>query len=101
MKSTESAPSLPSLPYREPSVVVILTLSSLILLLNAINHGLDRILYCGLLGQVFLGVAWGTPGAKWLSAEAEGVMVQLGYLGLLLVVYQGNQVPWSSRILFS
>lgn len=59
------------------------------LLLNLVNAALDRLVYCGFLGQVFLGIAWGTPGAKWLSSELEQAIVQLGYLGLILVVYEG------------
>lgn len=79
-----------SLPYHEPGIVTILIQTSFVLLLNVVNFLLDRTLYCGLLGQVFLGVAWGTPGAKWLTVEAEEVIVQLGYLGLLLLVYEGE-----------
>lgn len=84
MKSTDT-----SLPYHEPSVVTILIQSSFILLLNAVNFILDKTVSCGLLGQVFLGVAWGTPGAKLLGEDVEGVIVQLGYLGLLLLVFEG------------
>lgn len=79
-----------SLPYHEPGIVINLIQSSFLLLLNVVNFLLDRSLYCGLLGQVFLGVAWGTPGAKWLGVEVEEVIVQLGYLGLLLLVYEGE-----------
>lgn len=79
-----------SLPYQEPGIVTILVQSTFLLLLNIVNFVLDKALYCGLLGQVFLGVAWGTPGAKWLGTEVEGVIVQLGYLGLLLLVYEGS-----------
>jgi hypothetical protein len=80
-----------SLAYHEPGVVIILTQSSFLLLLNVSNFVLDHGLYCGLLGPVFLGVAFGTPGAKWLGTEAEHVIVQLGYLGLLLLVYEGQK----------
>lgn len=86
MTSTGTASSL---SYHEPGIVTILIQSSFLLTLNAINFILDRAIYCGLLGQVFLGVAWGTPGAKWLNTEAEQVIVQLGYIGLLLIVYEG------------
>lgn len=79
-----------SLPYHEPNAVTILTQSSFLLLLNAGNYLLDYGFYCGLLGQVFLGVAYGTPGAQWLGTEAEHIIVQLGYLGLLLLVYEGR-----------
>lgn len=80
-----------SLPYHEPGIVTILTHTSFLLLLNIGNFVLDHMLYCGLLGQIFLGIAWGTPGAKWLTIEAEEVIAQLGYLGLLLMVYEGKQ----------
>ncbi|KAI1452287.1 Sodium/hydrogen exchanger [Annulohypoxylon moriforme] len=82
--------STASLPYHEPGIVTILIHTSFLLLLNIGNFVLDHTLYCGLLGQIFLGIAWGTPGAKWLTTEIEEVIVQLGYLGLLLIVYEGG-----------
>jgi hypothetical protein len=78
-----------SLPYHEPDIVTILIQASFLLLLNIVNAALDRLLYCGLLGQVLIGIAWGTPGAKWLSINVEETVVQLGYLGLILLVYEG------------
>ncbi len=78
-----------SFPYEEPAILTILIQSSFLLLLNGINWILDKILYCGLIGQVLIGIAWGTPGAKLLPSSAEDVFVQLGYLGLLLIVYEG------------
>ena len=80
---------LSSIPSQEPSVATILLQSSFLLLLNLLNYVLDNTIYCGLLGQVFLGTAFGTPGAKWLGVTVEEVIVQLGYLGLLLLVYEG------------
>lgn len=79
-----------SLPYNEPSIVTILIYSSFLLLNNIVNYVLDRVIYCGLLGQVFIGVAFGTPGGKWISTGAEQVIVDLGYLGLILLVYEGT-----------
>lgn len=79
-----------SLPYEESGVVTILIESSFILLLNVINSILDRTLYCGLLGQVLIGIIWGTPGAKWISYNAEEVVVHLGYIGLIFLVYEGG-----------
>ena len=46
-----------ALLYHEPGVVVILTLTSFFLLLNLIGHILDKLILCGLLGQLFIGVA--------------------------------------------
>ncbi|KFY93818.1 hypothetical protein V500_03511 [Pseudogymnoascus sp. VKM F-4518 (FW-2643)] len=69
------------LPYHEPGIVTILIQSSFILILNVVNTLFDKLIFCGLLGQVFIGVAWGTPGGKWLGQDVEDVIVQLGYLG--------------------
>jgi Kef-type K+ transport system membrane component KefB len=84
-----ASPSETSLPYHEPDIVTILVLASFLLLSNLVNYALNRILYCGLIGQILIGIAWGTPGAKWLDKTAETAMVQLGYLGLILLVYEG------------
>ena len=79
-----------SLPYKEASIEQILILSLFFLLLNLVDDVLDRVVYCGLLGQVLLGIAFGTPGAQWLHLETEEAIVQLGYLGLTLIVYEGT-----------
>ncbi|KAI4871182.1 Sodium/hydrogen exchanger [Hypoxylon rubiginosum] len=79
-----------SLPYHEPSITQILVLSSFLLALNAADAVLDRTLYCGLVGQVLVGVAWGAPGAGWLGSEVQAAVVQIGYLGLVLVVFEGG-----------
>ncbi|KAI1656420.1 Sodium/hydrogen exchanger family-domain-containing protein [Daldinia decipiens] len=81
---------MPSLPYHEPSIIQLLTLSSFLLALNAINAVLDRALYCGLVGQVLVGVAWGAPGGNWLASELQVAVAQLGYLGLVLLVFEGG-----------
>lgn len=77
------------LPYREPEITTILIQSTLLLALNITNTICDKLLFCGLLAQVFIGVAWGTPGAGWLDRDTESVVMKLGYLGLVLLVYEG------------
>ena len=86
-----SSDNTASLPYHEPGIVTILIIASFLLLLNAINYVLDRIVYCGLVGQIFIGIAWGIPVADWLSADLQHSIVQLGYLGLILIVYEGKK----------
>ncbi|KAG5958171.1 hypothetical protein E4U58_005492 [Claviceps cyperi] len=80
----------PSLAYHEPGIFTIMIQSSLLILLNVINFLLDKFIYCGLIGQILMGVALGTPGLKWLESSVETAIVQLGYLGLLLLVYEGG-----------
>ena len=87
-----AAETSPSLPYHEPAIDIILVQTSFLLLLNVANAALDRIVYCGLLGQVLVGIAWGTPGAKWLSTHMEEVIVQFGYIGLILLVFEGQSL---------
>lgn len=79
-----------ALSYEEPGIRTILIQSGFLLALNFANSILDKLVYCGLIGQIFIGVAWGMPGAQWLTLEAQEMMQQLGYLGLLLLVYEGR-----------
>ena len=79
-----------ALLYREPSIIVILTLTSFLLLLNFIGYLLDRLIFCGLVGQILIGVAWGSPGGRWLPVASQDAFVELGYLGLILLVFEGG-----------
>ncbi|KAF2028468.1 hypothetical protein EK21DRAFT_101794 [Setomelanomma holmii] len=63
--------SASSLPYHEPGIVTILILASFLLLLNVVNTRLDKVLYCGLLGQVFLGIAYGGLHTSFQSLKAN------------------------------
>ncbi|PGG97955.1 hypothetical protein GX51_07068 [Blastomyces parvus] len=85
MKGSESA-----FAYHEPTIHTILNSAGLLLVLNIVNTCLDKSLYCGLVGQLFIGILWGTPGAKWLDRGMETVIQQLGYLGLIMLVYEGG-----------
>ncbi|GLB08345.1 hypothetical protein AtubIFM57258_004234 [Aspergillus tubingensis] len=76
--------------YHEPSISTLLNQAGLLVALNLINVCLDKLLYCGLIGQLFVGILWGTPGAKWLDTETERVIQQLGYIGLIMLVYEGG-----------
>ena len=78
-----------ALPYHEPGIVTILIQSSFLIALNVINYVLDHLIYCGLVGQISLGMIWGTPGAKWLDTRFQETVMELGYLGLILLVYEG------------
>jgi hypothetical protein len=89
-----------SLPYHEPGIVTILIIASFLLALNAINYALNRIVYCGLVGQIFIGMAWGTPGLDWLSEELQHSIVQLGYLGLILIVYEGTPTTFQANLVY-
>lgn len=81
------------LPYHQPAIFTILVQTSFIIVLNVINYVLDHLINCGLLGQILVGVAWGAPGAEWLGKGVQETIVQVGYLGLVLLVYEGRCLP--------
>lgn len=76
--------------YHEPSIVTILIQSSFILALNIIDYILDKAIYCGLIGQILVGMAWGTPGADILGPDFQQAITDLGYLGLILIVFESG-----------
>ena len=76
--------------YNEPNITTILILSSFLLFSNMLSSVLDKLLYCGPMGQILLGIAWGTSGSKWLSNEQETAIAQLGYLCLIFLAYEGG-----------
>ncbi|KAH7107268.1 Cation/H+ exchanger [Auriculariales sp. MPI-PUGE-AT-0066] len=79
-----------ALSYHEPTTSTTLILAAFALILNFANHAFDRLLSCGLLIQVLVGAAFGIPGAKWLDESTQQFVVQAGYLGLILLVYEGG-----------
>ena len=68
-----------ALLYEEPSTVTIIVLSSFLLLLDVVNYTIDNLIYCGLLGQIEIGVAW--TQARLLGETSESLMVLLVYEG--------------------
>lgn len=80
------------LPYEEPGITLLLTLTSFILLLNGVRYILDKLLYCGLVGQILIGVIWGEPvgGTTWLSKGTQEAIQAFGYLGLIGIVFEGG-----------
>jgi Kef-type K+ transport system membrane component KefB len=83
---------MPYLAYHEPNINLILSLTSFLLLLNTSRHVLDRVLYCGIIGEILIGVIWGLPvgGTAWLSKEMQETIQVLGYLGLIGLVFEGG-----------
>ncbi|EGX49999.1 hypothetical protein AOL_s00076g485 [Orbilia oligospora ATCC 24927] len=79
-----------SLPYHEPNINTLLITTGFLLTLNLGNWALDRLVFCGLIGQIFIGTILGTPLLAWLPQDLEASAVLLGYLGLIILVYNGG-----------
>ncbi len=76
--------------YIPPRVASILTLGSYLFLLNVFDFFAQWVLSAGLLGQILVGIVFGSSLAGWLSLEWQGAFVDLGYVGLLLIVFEGE-----------
>ena len=87
-----------AIPYQEPNIITILTLSSFIIVSNAVRYILDKALCCGIVCQIFVDITYGKPGGNVLGDEVQDTIVQLGYLGLIFIVYEGETlivIPYS------
>lgn len=76
--------------YHEPSILTILIVSSFLLALVSIDFALNSLVYCGLVGQIIVGLAYGTPGGDILGLSFQQTVTDLGYLGLILLVFEGG-----------
>lgn len=83
---------MPYLPYEAPGITVILSLSSFLILLNGVRYALDHLLYCGILGEILIGIVWGVPvgGTACLTQGTQEAIQALGYLGLISLVFEGG-----------
>jgi hypothetical protein len=83
---------MPYLPYEEPGITTILSLVSLLLLLNVTRYILDRLLYCGIIAEILIGIIWGLPvgGTAWLTEGTQQTIQAFGYLGLIGLVFEGG-----------
>jgi Kef-type K+ transport system membrane component KefB len=83
-----------SFAYHEPSSTQIVILLSFLLFLNLAGAFAQRFLSAGLLGQILVGIIYGTPLAGILEQSWEEAIVAVGYVGLLLVVFEGpSRIP--------
>lgn len=76
--------------YYEPSLGVLLPLAAFPLLLHIVAWPLNKLISCGLLGQIVVGMIFGAPLTEWLEDWAYTTILQLGYIGLILLVYEGT-----------
>ncbi|KAI9877487.1 MAG: hypothetical protein M1830_003784 [Pleopsidium flavum] len=89
-----------SLPYHEQGITQLLSLTSFLLTLNGSRYVMDHLLYCGLLGEIVIGIVWGTPlaGTTWLSRGVQETVQSLGYLGLIGLVFEGGMSTSPSQL---
>ena len=77
------------LEYKEPHIPELLTLVSFLVLLNALRIIVDRLFYVGLLAEIILGCIYGSPITGIVPGDWEHTFLVIGYVGLLLIVFEG------------
>lgn len=78
------------LQYHEPGIIDILVLVSFFCLLSALGWAFHKLTRARLLGQILLGVLYGTPVGNLLRAQWQETFMALGYVGLILIIVQGG-----------
>jgi Kef-type K+ transport system membrane component KefB len=81
--------------YTEPGAVDVLIISSFLYLLNIFRVLFDKLINAGLIGEVLVGIIYGSPLAAILDTTWESTFRFIGYLGLILIVFEGelNTLP--------
>ena len=82
--------------YEPPSVVETLILSSYVYVLNAVGALLETGIHADLVGYIVVGMAYGPPLANILPVAWLQCFTSVGYVGLILLVFQG--VCWILEI---
>jgi len=83
-------PSGAFLEYHEPDIVKILTLLSFFVALSVSEWLSNKIIRAGLIGQIIVGMIYGVPIGNILAIEWQETFLALGYIGLILVIFEGG-----------
>ncbi|KAI5892516.1 Sodium/hydrogen exchanger [Schizophyllum commune H4-8] len=81
---------MPETTYEAPSVPTLLTLSSFLYLNSAASSLFDRLIHANLLGPLFVGIIYGPQVANILPSDALTTFINVGYIGLLLIVFEAG-----------
>ncbi|KAL3464604.1 Na+/H+ exchanger family protein [Aspergillus heterothallicus] len=76
--------------YHEPSIVQILVIISFFLFLSLAEWLSARIIRAGIIGQIAVGIIYGKPLADILELEWQHTFIALGYVGLILIIFEGG-----------
>ncbi|KAF9463242.1 Cation/H+ exchanger [Collybia nuda] len=79
-----------SIPYEAPELPILLTISSYIYLLNIAEATFNSLINAGLIGSLALGVIFGPEASNLLPDYIQHTFILLGYIGLLLLVFEAG-----------
>jgi NhaP-type Na+/H+ or K+/H+ antiporter len=90
MASGEAATAAAFLSYHEPSIIQILVLISFFIFLAFGEWLSNKVFRAGLIGQIIVGLIYGLPLGNVLDIKWQEAFVALGYLGLILIIFEGR-----------
>ncbi|KAL2817544.1 Sodium/hydrogen exchanger family-domain-containing protein [Aspergillus granulosus] len=76
--------------YHEPSIVQVLVIISFFLFLSLAEWLSAKVIRAGIIGQIAVGIIYGKPLADILELEWQHAFVALGYVGLILIIFEGG-----------
>ncbi|KAL3447248.1 Sodium/hydrogen exchanger family-domain-containing protein [Aspergillus insuetus] len=76
--------------YHEPSIVQILVIISFFFFLSLAEWLSAKVIRAGIIGQIAVGIIYGKPLADILELEWQHTFIALGYVGLLLIIFEGG-----------
>lgn len=79
-----------SIPYEIPNPPSLLTLSSFLYLINVADYIASQVIHAGLIGPLVVGIVYGSQAADILSPYLQSTFIDLGYIGLLLIVFEAG-----------
>lgn len=85
-----TTPGTGFLQYHEPDIVNILILLSFFFFLSSLGWVFNKLIRASLIGQILLGVLYGTPVGNILDVEWQTTFMALGYIGLILIIFEGG-----------
>ncbi|KAM4066357.1 sodium/hydrogen exchanger family protein [Hirsutella rhossiliensis] len=78
------------LQYHEPGIIQLLILISFFFFLSLAQWASGKIFKAGLIGQIIVGLLYGRPVGNILPQEWQKSFVDLGYIGLILIIFGGG-----------
>ncbi|TRM65089.1 Cation/H+ exchanger [Schizophyllum amplum] len=81
---------MPETVYEAPEIPTLLTLSSFLYLNSAASSLLERLVHANLLGPLFVGIIYGPQVANIIPADALSTFIDVGYIGLLIIVFEAG-----------
>ena len=74
-------------------MIPLLTIISFLFFLAIAEWASGTVFRAGLIGQIIVGLIYGVPIGNILALDWQRTFVDLGYVGLILIVFEGMQEP--------